>query len=300
MRFKLILLFIFFTLLFLFYPGDTHYFHIFAFNKETFNQVEKNSQYTVRPIPYLKSNYFPEISAEGIYVADLDSFTPILKRNEHQQFLPASTTKIITALVAVDNAKPDDIITVKRPISEGQVIGLVRDEKLTLENLLFGLLVYSGNDAAYVIADNFGFDHFITLMNQKAKDLHMIDSHFSNPAGLDDYAQLTTPYDLALASRELLKNKLLSRVVSTRDITISDVDFKYFHRLTNVNKLLGEIQGLGGLKTGYTENAGENLVSFYKHNGHQFVMVVLKSADRFTDTKNLVTWMNDNVDFITP
>ena len=78
------------------------------------------------------------------------------------------------------------------------------------------------------------------------------------------------------------------------------IDFKYFHQLTNVNKLLGEIQGLGGLKTGYTENAGENLVSFYKKNGHQFVIVILKSLDRFNDTKNIITWIEANVGYINP
>ena len=75
------------------------------------------------------------------------------------------------------------------------------------------------------------------------------------------------------------------------------MDYRYFHKLTNVNKLLGEIQGLGGLKTGYTENAGENLVSFYKHNGHQYIIVVLKSLDRFQDTKNIVEWIVNNVNY---
>ena len=128
----------------------------------------------------------------------------------------------------------------------------------------------------------------------------MKNSKFSDPAGLEETSQYTSPYDLALVARELLKNPYLSKIVSTKEITISDIDFKYFHRLTNVNRLLGEISGLGGLKTGYTEEAGENLVSFYKKNGHQFVIVVLKSEDRFLDTSNIINWIEENIDYITP
>ena len=89
----------------------------------------------------------------------------------------------------------------------------------------------------------------------------------------------------------------MARFVATKEIVISDVDYIYFHRLTNVNKLLGEIHGIGGLKTGYTENAGENLVSFYKKNGHQFVIVIMKSQDRFNDTRNVVRWIDENVTY---
>jgi serine-type D-Ala-D-Ala carboxypeptidase (penicillin-binding protein 5/6) len=298
MKPKHILFFLFFYSLFLFYPGDSHYLHIFAYNRDLFIKKEQSTKPAINPIPYLRSQYYPEVSAEGIYVVDLPSFTPILKRNEHHQFFPASTTKIITALVALDIYKPDDVITVKRVLTEGQVMGLVMGEKITLENLLYGILVHSGNDAAYAIADFYGFDNFIIKMNQKAKELKMNNSYFANPAGLDENSQVTTPFELALAGRELLKKKELSKIVATKEITISDIDFKYFHRLTNVNTLLGEIQGLGGLKTGYTEAAGENLISFYKHSGHQYIIVIMKSKDRFADTKNVVGWINENIDYI--
>ena len=298
MKLKLVVLFAFYTLLFLFYPGDSYYFHIFAYNRQLFNQQAQKTDIKINPIPYLKYSYYPEISAEGVYVVDLPSFTPIMKRNEHEHLFPASTTKIITALVAYDVYKPDEIITVKQTISEGQIMGLVQNEKITVENLLYGVLVYSGNDAAYVLADNYGEQKFLDLMNKKALSLNMKDSHFTNPAGFDDNSQLSSPFDLALAARELLKNKFLSKIVSIKEITISDVDFKYFHKLSNVNQLLGEIQGIGGLKTGYTENAGENLVSFYKKNSHQFIIVILRSQDRFEDTKKIVKWIEENVDYI--
>lgn len=293
------LLFIFFTLLLLFYPGDSELFQIFAFNRRLFDEKKPTEKLLTNPVPYLRTNSSPFTTAEGVYITDLPSFTPVFEKNAKERLFPASTTKMITALVAYDLYKPDDVVTIGRVVEDGQVMGLVPGEKITIENLLYGALVYSGNDAAFALADHYGRDAFVELMNKKARDLHMTDSHFQNPAGLDAFNQYSTPYDLSLAAREILKNKYLSKIVSTKEIVISDQDFKYFHTLTNVNKLLGEIQGIGGLKTGYTENAGENLVSLYKSPaGHEFIVVVLKSNDRFQDTKNIIQWINSNVDYI--
>ena len=296
-----LLIFIFFTLLFLFYPGDSFYVKFFSYHRQLFAGSVSELKYQSNKVPYLNNpSWLPEISAIGAYVIDLDTATPIFEKNSQRSFLPASTVKIITALTAVDYFKPDDILTVKKVISEGQVIGLFRGEKLTFENLIYGLLIHSGNDAAYVIADNYpgGQKAFVEKMNQKAVELKMTKSQFKNPAGLDDFGQHTTPFDLSLAGRKLLKTPLLAKTVAIKSITISDVNFEHFHQLSNVNRLLGEVVGLGGIKTGYTEDAGENLVSFYKKNGHQFIIVILKSDDRFTDTINVVNWIDGNVKYI--
>ncbi|PIV09161.1 hypothetical protein COS31_01150 [Candidatus Roizmanbacteria bacterium CG02_land_8_20_14_3_00_36_15] len=297
MKIKFYFFFTFFTLLFLFYPGDSFYYHVFAYHRQLFNQPEKKADIKINPIPYLKLRYYPEVSAQGIYVVDLPSFTPIFEKSSHGRFLPASTTKIMTALVAFDIYQPDQIITIKKTIAEGQVMNLVVGEKITVENLLYGALVHSANDAAFVLANNYDTEGFIDLINNKTRELHMVNSHFNNPTGLDDLNNYSTPFDLALAARQLLSNKYLVKIVATKEIVIPDVDYKYFHRLDNVNKLLGEIQGIGGLKTGYTENAGENLISFYKKNGHQFIIVILKSDDRFQDTKNIIQWIEENIDY---
>jgi len=299
MRLKFILPFIFYTLLFFFYPGDFFYFHLFAYNRDLFQKNPSPLETKNIIVPYLKNSFYqPEVSAQGIYVVDLSSFTPILEKNSHTRFLPASTLKIITALVAYDVYKPSQIIEVKKTINEGQLMDLKIGEKITVENLLYGTLVHSGNDAAYVLADNYGYEKFIKLMNEKAEKLSMKNTHFTDPTGLKENNQYSSPFDLALAARELLKNPYLAKIVSTKEIIISDVDFKYFHKLTNVNKLLGEIQGLGGLKTGYTQQAGENLVSFYKKNGHQYLIIILKSEDRFADTEKIINWINENVDYL--
>ncbi|PIY69548.1 hypothetical protein COY90_00120 [Candidatus Roizmanbacteria bacterium CG_4_10_14_0_8_um_filter_39_9] len=295
MKYQRHVVFTLLTLLFLFYPGDSFYFHIFAYNRNLF--VENKTSAKLKPVsfPYLKYPTYPDVSAQGVYIADLPTFTPVYEKNAHIQFYPASTTKIITALVVNDRFQPDDILQVSRATVEGQIMNLVVGERMTAENLLYGILVHSANDAAFAFADNVGYDTFITLMNKKAVDLHMTQSHFQNPPGLDNPLQYTTPFDLALAARELLNNKYLKRFVATKEITISDVDFDHFHHLVNVNKLLGEIHGIGGLKTGYTEQAGENLVSFYKKNGHEYIIVIMKSEDRFSDTTAIVNWINESV-----
>jgi D-alanyl-D-alanine carboxypeptidase (penicillin-binding protein 5/6) len=304
MKFRLVILFIFFSFLFLFYPGDSYFYSLFAYNKDLFKKKVVPEQLYIHPIVSVRNNYPLNVTAEGVYILDLPSFTPIYEKNINTQLFPASTTKIITALVTYDIYhpdkdinKPDYVVTVKKIMPTGQVMGLVEGERITVENLLYGMLVHSGNDAAYAIAYEYGFDRFIALMNKKAQSLGMKHSHFVNPAGLDDPQQITTPADLALASRELLKNKMLSKIVSTKEIIISDADFKIFHTLSNVNKLLGEVQGIGGLKTGYTDKAGENLVSFYKKVGHQFLVVIMKSEDRFADTTNVVKWISENVEY---
>jgi len=301
MRNRHFVLSILFTFFILFYSGDSFYIKIFTANQPIFAKEARSIKYQINPIPFVINRFFlPDISAEGIYITDLTSFTPLLEKNSQKRFLPASTTKIISALVAYENFRIDEILTVKRVINEGQTMGLIFGEKITAGDILYGLLVHSGNDAAYVLADNYpgGLNKFIEAMNKKAYAIGMRNSFFKNPAGLDDFGQYTTPYDLALAGRELLKNKQLAKIVSTKSITISDVDFKIFHELKNVNKLLGELPGIGGLKTGYTLDAGENLISFYKKNHHQFLIVILKSQDRFKDTKNLVDWINSNIDYI--
>lgn len=298
MPFRYYFLLFFFTAAFLFYPGNSPLFHLFAYNKELFIQQVTKDTPKIHPIPHLKYNSAPPISAGGAYIVDLDSFTPVFARNAHERFFPASTTKMITALVTEDLFNNDDVLTIKHGYNEGQVMGLVPGERITVENILYGMLVYSGNDAAYDVADIYGYDKFIALMNKKAQSLGMKETYFKNPNGLDAVGHYSSPYDLALAGRAVLQNKELRKIVSIKSITVSDIDFKYFHKLNNVNELLGEIQGVGGLKTGYTENAGQNLVSFYKwDDNRQFLIVVLKSEDRFEDTRIIIDWLRNNVEY---
>jgi len=298
MPFRFYFFFVVTTLLFFFSPGQHPYFQIIAFNRDLFFQKHTISSITIHPIPYVNTGVNPFVSARGAYIVDLNSYTPVFKKNPDKQFFPASTTKIITALVATDVYKPDDVIIVSNVSVEGQKMDLIEGEEITAENLLYGILVHSGNDAAYALANYYGYDAFIELMNIKAQKLGMENSYFTNPAGFDNYKQKSSPFDLALAGRALIEDPYLRKMVGTKEIIISDTEYSIFHKLTNVNKLLGEIQGLGGLKTGYTENAGENLVSFYRHENHDYLIVVMNSEDRFLDTTTLVDWIKDQVRYV--
>lgn len=299
MKLRLYFFFIFFTFLFLFYPGDSYYFHIFAYNRSLYdNFQEKQADLkSINPIPYVVNYDYPSISAEGVYVVDIASFTPLFKRNENKHYYPASTNKIMTALVSMDNYSLEDVVTIKNPLLLGTTMELVNNEKITVENLLYGALIQSGNDAAQALADHMGNEKFVELMNKKAKELGMHNTYFINSTGFDNLKQYTSAFDLAIVGRELLKNNHLRKTVSIKEITISDVNFKYFHKLSNVNKLLGEIHGIGGLKTGHTDGAKDNLVSMYKNNGNEYLIVVLKSDDRFFDTKQIVNWLDTSIEY---
>ncbi|MFH1826867.1 MAG: serine hydrolase [bacterium] len=291
-------LFAFFSVLFLFYPGDSDLFRIFAFNRDLFIKNEVVNLTDISTPIVRDANFKPELTAEGVYIVDKNSFTPVYEKNAQKQLYPASTTKIITALVAYDIYNLNKVVTIKKLPEDGQMMGLVPGERISIEYLLYGTLIHSGNDAAYALAYEYGYDKFIDLINKKVKDLNMKNTYFDNPIGYDSPNEYTTPFDLALAARELLSNKYLSKIVSIKEITISDADFKYFHVLSNVNQLLGELDGIGGVKTGYTQEAGENLVSLYKHKDKEYIIVILKSQDRFADTLNSVNWINSNIDYV--
>lgn len=283
----------------LFYPGNNVYTNVFAYNAELFSETTQlDENFVVQDIPYVKDrNVQPFLTAQGVYVIDLATATPLYEKNKDTRFFPASTTKVMTALTARDVYALDQPLEVKRLITEGQVADLIVGEKLTLESVLYAALIHSGNDAAYVLADNDpqGYTEFMRKMNEKAKALGMTQSNFSNPAGLDEAAQFSTPYDLTLAGRKLLQDKELSKIVSTKSITISDIDFTNFHPLYNVNQLLGKIPGVGGLKTGKTELAGENLITLYKKDNREYLIVLMKSEDRFKDTEQMVNWLQTNI-----
>jgi D-alanyl-D-alanine carboxypeptidase len=202
----------------------------------------------------------------------------------------------MTALIILDKYSLDDVFTVKSVITDGRVMNLVQGEKLTVESLLYGTLVHSANDAAYALAENYpgGVQEFVNQMNKKAKELGLNNTNFTNPVGFDDPNHYTTANDLVALSVYAFQNKTIDKIVSTKSITVSDTTYTYFHELHNVNQLLGKVAGIAGLKTGYTQNAGEVLISVVKKNGESVLFAVLKSADRFGETEKLIDWVFNN------
>jgi D-alanyl-D-alanine carboxypeptidase (penicillin-binding protein 5/6) len=253
------------------------------------------------PLPVLASDSsFPTLSAQGVIATDLNSGITLYEKNADTELLPASTTKIVTALVSLDTYKLDQVLTVGRGAAvDGQKMGLFTGEQMKFEDLLYGLLVYSANDAAQTLAQNYsgGYSAFITAMNVKAKDLGMTNSYFDNPVGLDTDGQHSTARDLIRASEVAMRNSEFAKVVGTKDIVVTDATGKISYKLQNVNRLLGTVPGVLGVKTGWTENARENLVTFIERDNHKIMITVLGSQDRFGETKELIDWIFKNYEW---
>ena len=261
-------------------------------------EIKQSVPPPIAPYPMNVTGIYPgsEITATGIVILDGNSGVYLYKRNEEELLAPASTTKILTALVALDWYALDDVITVNTVANDGQVMGLVQGEQITVENLLYGALIHSGNDAAWALGESYpgGMDAFVAAMNKKAKALHLDKSTFTNPVGYDDPLHKMTPIDLARLGNIALNNKVIAKMVAIPQITVSDIFHTNFHSLKNVNQLLGKIPGVGGIKTGWTEDAGENLITLVERSGHRVIIVVLKSQDRFSDTSKLIDWVFAN------
>lgn len=246
---------------------------------------------------------FPIVSARSFFMMDVDSGTEIFANNPNDRLKPASITKLMTALVALDYYQAEGFLTVRRlasPEPGESEMGLQVGDVVSIQNLLYGLLVPSGNDAAYTIADNYpgGIENFIYAMNNKAINLNMINTHFENPSGLDSANHFSSARDIALLTGVALKNKLISKIVATYGITLTDITGKKIYTMKNVNQFLGYLYGADGVKTGFTTEAGECLVASVSRNNHRVISVVLKSNDRFGDSARLLEWAFRNFTWI--
>lgn len=228
----------------------------------------------------------PVTSARNIFIENLDTGLVIYQKSADNEIYPASTTKIVTALVSLETYPLDKIITVTKSYPEGEHIGFKPGEKVSVEKLLYALLVQSGNDAAEILAENYvgGREAFIAAMNTKVYLLGLRHTHFQNPTGLDAAGHYSSASDLARLATLAMTNPLFAQMVSTQKITIDS------HVLTNTNKLLGKTPGVVGVKTGFTGLAGQSLISQVDRDGHRLLFVVLGSNDRFSDTQKLIDW----------
>lgn len=237
----------------------------------------------------------PYFTAESVLIRDLESSVPMFELNINARLRPASITKLMTALVALDHYDLDQILTVENLVPNEQEadMGLKIGDKLTVRNLLHGLLVRSGNDAAMTLADNFpgGIENFVSLMNQKALELNMNSTRFENPTGLDSPGHLTTAGDLSLLATEALKNDFINQTVRISYIKIKDFEGNKVYELQNINQLLGYTFGVDGVKTGYTQDAGQCLITSVSRNNHRIIIVLLKSQDRFGESAKLIEWV---------
>lgn len=231
-----------------------------------------------------------EGTASSSVVMDAASGRVLGGSGYHTRGYPASTTKILTALVVLERTEPECVVTVPDEAVgvEGSSIYLRKGEKLTVEDLLYGLMLRSGNDAAVAlaVATAGSVERFAAMMNARAAMCGAKDSHFVNPHGLHDDDHYTTAYDMALIAAEAYRNPLFARIVSTSKITVGEGEST--RCLYNKNKLLGMIDGANGVKTGYTKKSGRCLVGGAFRDGMQLVSVVLNIPDMWQVTTALL------------
>lgn len=244
----------------------------------------------------LDAYIFPEITAVSGLVVDIDSGVILYEKNANLKVYPASTTKIMTGLITLENYPLSEYLRVNSSNIDGNEINLIEGEELTVENLLYGLLVASGNDAAEVLAENFygGVKGFVAAMNEKAQKLGLTNTNFTNPIGYDESNHQTTAKDLSQLAVYALRNKEFSQIVSTSSVQIADASGKIYHLLKNTNVLIGKVDGVKGVKTGLTEKAGGCLVTLVERNNKRVLIVLLGSNDRFGETQKVIDWIFNN------
>jgi len=232
-------------------------------------------------------------AAAGILV-DLDTRTVLWERNPYAGRAPASLTKMVTAMVALDLASPDAQLTVKRSMTDviPDTMGVFPGERVPLRDLLYGLFLDSGNDAAEVLAQGIvPRPLFLELMNRKARSLGLTGTTFANPTGLDDPGARSTAYDLAMIAGYLTTHyPLLTQIAATEDHYIPATAGHRAYEPLNLNKLLELYPGATGLKTGLTDDAGGCLAATATRGGHHLVAIILGSDVFFTDSEALLDY----------
>lgn len=232
--------------------------------------------------------------AKSAILIDVASGRVLYSKNEKEKLPMASTTKIMTAITAIENGRLDDVVTasLRAQNTGGSSIYLQAGEKLSLEDLLYGLMLQSGNDAAVAIAEHIGgsIEGFSGMMNEKAAEIGVFNSSFANPHGLDNPGHYTTAEDLGKVASYALRNQTFSAIVSTKQKKIPWWGRSYNRILNNKNKLLWNLEGGDGVKTGYTSNAGRCLVSSATRDGWQLAGAVLNCGPMWEESINMLEY----------
>lgn len=241
----------------------------------------------------------PDLNSKACVVIDRNTNTILYGKNENTKRKMASTTKIMTAIIIIENCKLNESIEISKKAANtgGSRLGLKTGDKITILDLLYGLMLHSGNDAAVALAEYAGNDipGFAEKMNKKAQELGLKNTHFETPHGLDSDEHYTTAYELALLTNYALNNPTFSKIVGTKNYTITING--YSKDLSNTNELLGNLDGVYGVKTGFTNGANRCLVTACKRDNLDIICVVL-GADtkkfRSTDSIKLINYIYQN------
>lgn len=241
----------------------------------------------------------PQINARAAIIYDRSTKQIIWGKNEMEKRAMASTTKIMTAIVVLENANLDDVVTISKKAAGtgGSRLKIRAEDKITVRDLLYGLMLRSGNDAAVALAEHVGesVEGFAGLMNKKAEQIGLKNTHFVTPHGLDDENHYTTAYELAILTDYALENSTFKKIVNTKStqIRINENPMNIY----NTNELLGVLPGVDGIKTGFTNNAGRCLVTSCTREKNQIITVVLgcdTKKQRTSDSTKLIEYAYKN------
>jgi len=248
------------------------------------------------PLPQKKDNSSQlSLTATGVFVMDLKSGVVLYDKNPHKRLKPASLTKIMTSLVALDYYKDDSVLKViNAQKSLGNTIDLLKGDQLLASDVILGLLISSGNDAAVTLAENYpgGYKSFVEKMNAKTLELGLENTKFSNVSGVESADHYTTAYDIAAIARAALDRPTFENIVSKKKATLKSLN-GHIYNINTTNILLGK-PGFYGVKTGWTPQAGECLVVLAEKDAHPILISILNSQDRFGEAQKIYKWVFDN------
>lgn len=241
-----------------------------------------------------------KVSARNAIAIDSKNNMVLWNQNGYEIVPMASTTKILTALVAINYGNLERKVTISKNASSirGSTVGYRAGEEISMRELLFGLMFRSGNDAAIAIAEDIGgsIEGFANIMNDYAKSLGILNSHFESPHGLDSAKHYSSAYDLAILTSKAMEYNEFKELVGEKVMYRDKYNFTRDYQ--NINKILYKIPGANGVKTGYTGGAGKCLVSSVNHNGRNIIIVVLNCVDRWNVTENIFNYVIKSNEFV--
>lgn len=275
-----------FFLLFLFFISSNSFANISEENEQINSNEIKQEILEVSAL----TGFFPDINSKSAIVLDRSSKAILYGKHEHNIRKMASTTKIMTAIVVIENVNLNEIVIVSKQAANtgGSTLGIKEGDKISVCDLLYGLLLRSGNDTAVALAEHVGgsVENFAEMMNNKAKELNLINTHFVTPHGLDNDNHYTTAYELAILTDYALKNQIFSNLVKTKNYTIT-INGNH-NIISNTNELLGNLNGIYGVKTGFTNGANRCLVTSCKRNNLDIICVVLGADSKKFRTQDSI------------
>lgn len=256
-----------------------------------------NSAYIVKSEP--SKNIY--VNARSAIAIDSQTRQILYEKNSRQVIPMASTTKIMTSLVALRYGNLNKKIKIsKRAASvHGSQVGYKENEEITLRELLYGLMMRSGNDAAIAIAEGVGgsVENFVKIMNEYAHSIGAFNTHFESPHGLDSENHYCTAYDLAIITANAKKYDDFNQIVSSK--SVDGKLYNFTRSYNNINKILWKIPNSNGVKTGYTGNAGKCLVTSIKSKGNDIIIVILNSNTRWNETSKIYNYIKNNYEYKT-